>query len=67
MKTANTGNRGWTRRGLLQGGAAAIAAAYGLRPAHSLAEIPIIYDGSKFQLTAPEPNPKRGGVRRRAS
>ncbi len=64
MKTANIGNRGWTRRGLLQGSAAAMAAAYGLRPAHTLAEIPIIYDGSKFQLTAPEPNPKRGGMLR---
>ena len=64
MNDTNTGNRGWTRRGLLQGSAAAMAAAYGLRPAHTLAEIPTDYDGSKFQLAAPEPNPKRGGVLR---
>ena len=30
----------------------------------ALAEIPNEYDGSKFQLAAPEPNPKRGGVLR---
>ena len=64
MNDTNTGNRGWTRRGLLQGSAAALAAAYGMRPAHTLAEIPISLDGSKFQLAAPEPNPKHGGVLR---
>src|SRR3984957_6219520 len=53
-----------TRRGLLQGGAAAIAAAYGLHPRWAEAEIPLEYDGSKFQMTTPEPNPKRGGVMR---
>ena len=41
-----------------------MAAAYGLRPGHSLAEIPNEFDGSKFQLAAPEPNPKYGGVLR---
>src|SRR5256885_14561736 len=30
----------------------------------SAAEIPLEFDGSKFQLAAPEPNPKRGGVLR---
>ena len=64
MSEIDTGNRRWSRRGFLQGSAAAMAAAYGLRPAHTLAEIPIVYDGSKFQLAAPEPNPKRGGVLR---
>ena len=64
MNEMNTGNRGWSRRGFLQGSAAAMAAAYGLRPADTLAEIPIVFDGSKFQLAAPEPNPKRGGVLR---
>jgi ABC-type transport system substrate-binding protein len=64
MNFANNGNRGWTRRGLLRGSAAAMAAAYGMRPAHTLAEIPNQFDGSKFQLAAPEPNPKRGGVLR---
>ncbi|MEJ0020379.1 MAG: ABC transporter substrate-binding protein [Acetobacteraceae bacterium] len=57
-------NRRWTRRGFLQGSAAAMAAAYGMRPAHTLADIPNEYDGSKFQLAAQEPNPKRGGVLR---
>jgi peptide/nickel transport system substrate-binding protein len=57
-------NRGWGRRGFLQGSAAAMAAAYGLRPDYAMAEIPNEFDGSKFQLAAPEPNPKRGGVLR---
>src|SRR5678815_4222824 len=37
---------------------------YGLRPDFAMAEIPNEYDGSKFQLAAPEPNPKHGGVLR---
>ena len=64
MHRMDTGNPGWSRRGFLQGSAAAMAAAYGLRPAHTLAAIPTQFDGSKFQLAAPEPNPKRGGVLR---
>jgi peptide/nickel transport system substrate-binding protein len=64
MHRMDTGNPGWSRRGFLQGSAAAIAAAYGMRPAHTLAAIPNQFDGSKFQLAAPEPNPKRGGVLR---
>jgi ABC-type transport system substrate-binding protein len=51
-----------TRRGVLKGSAAAIAAAYGFHPEWAEAEIPLEYDGSKFQMAAPEPNPKRGGV-----
>ena len=58
----------WNRREVLQtglkGGAAAIAAAYGLRPDFALAQVPSEFDGTKFQLRAPEPNPKRGGVLR---
>ena len=58
----------WNRREVLQtglqGGAAAMAAAYGLRPDFALAEVPNEFDGTKFQLKAPEPNPKRGGVLR---
>src|SRR5208337_2167533 len=58
---------GWGRRGFLQGGAAALAGLYGMAPRYGLAaDIPLQYDGSKFQLAAPEPNPKRGGVLRYA-
>jgi peptide/nickel transport system substrate-binding protein len=54
----------WSRRDVLKGGAAlAAASAYGF-PGPALAAIPEEYDGSKFQLKAPEPNPKRGGVLR---
>jgi peptide/nickel transport system substrate-binding protein len=53
-----------SRRNLLRGGAALLGA-YGLAPRYGLAaDIPYEYDGSKFQLAAPEPNPKRGGVLR---
>ena len=55
----------WTRRGFLQGGAAAVAGAYGLPPGFALAaEIPDRYDGTAFKLRAPEPNAKPGGVLR---
>jgi peptide/nickel transport system substrate-binding protein len=58
----------WNRREVLQtglkGGAAAMAAAYGLRPDYALADVPMEFDGTKFQLRAPEANPKRGGVLR---
>jgi ABC-type transport system substrate-binding protein len=61
-------DRRWNRREVLraglQGGAAAMAAAYGLRPDFALANVPMEFDGSTFQLRAPEPNPKRGGVLR---
>ena len=62
------GRSQWDRREVLQtglkGGTAAIAAAYGLRPDYALAQVPNEFDGTKFQLKAPEPNPKRGGVLR---
>jgi ABC-type transport system substrate-binding protein len=64
MNGVNRADEGWTRRGFLWGSTAAMAAAYGLRPAHTLSAIPDEFDGSKFQLAAPEPNPKRGGVLR---
>ena len=51
-----------TRRGVMKGGAAALAAAYGFHPEWANADIPMEYDGSKFQMAAPEPNPKKGGV-----
>jgi len=55
----------WSRRDVLKGSAAlAAAGAAGLPFGPSLAAIPDEFDGSKFQLKAPEPNPKRGGVLR---
>src|SRR3984893_11169254 len=58
---------GWRRRDFLRTGAAVAAGAYGMRwglaPA---AEVPFEFDGSKFQLKAPEPTPKSGGVLRYA-
>jgi peptide/nickel transport system substrate-binding protein len=55
----------WTRRSVLKGGAAVIAGVYGLPCRFGYAaEIPDQFDGSKFQLKAPEPNPKSGGVLR---
>ena len=55
----------WSRRDVLRGSAAALMGAYGLAPRYGLAaDIPMEYDGSKFQIAAPEPNAKRGGVMR---
>ena len=51
----------WTRRGVLRAGTAMAASLF---PYRALAAIPDEFDGSKFQLGAPEPNPKRGGVLR---
>jgi len=46
-------------------GTAAAAGAFGLPYSTALAQdIPLQFDGSKFQLAAAEPNPKRGGVLR---
>src|ERR1700744_3765357 len=64
MSEPHGANPWWTRRGLLKGSAAAMAAAYGLSPRPGLADIPNQFDGSKFQLKAPEANPKSGGVLR---
>ncbi len=65
MNDRQFGSPWWTRRGFLQGSAAVMAGIYGLpgRLGHA-AEIPYEFDGSKFQLAAPEPNPKSGGVLR---
>jgi len=55
----------WNRRDFLQRSAAVAAGAYGMRwGLTDAAEIPMEFDGSKFQLAAPEPNPKHGGVLR---
>src|SRR6185369_16673231 len=56
---------GWNRRDFLKTSAAAAAGAYAMRWGPALAaDVPFEFDGSKFQLAAPEPNPKRGGVLR---
>ena len=51
----------WTRRGVLRAGAAMAASLF---PYSGLAAVPEEFDGSNFQLGAPEPNPKRGGILR---
>ena len=71
METRNSRRGAWRRRQVLEagllGGAAAAAAATGWRPGGArAAEIPLEFDGRQFQLAAPEPNPKRGGVLRYA-
>jgi len=65
MSDLRIGRPRWTRRGFLQSGAAAMAGIYGLHRRLGYAEeIPNEFDGSKFQLAAPEPNPKSGGILR---
>jgi len=56
----------WSRRELVKGGAAVSAAAIiaHWQRAQAAAAIPMEFDGSKFQLAAPEPKPKSGGVLR---
>src|SRR6478672_286787 len=55
----------WNRRDFLKTSAAAAAGAYAMRWGPGLAaDVPFEFDGSKFQLAAPEPNPKQGGVLR---
>jgi len=66
MKHPHSADPPRTRRDLLKGGAAIAATAWGLSPRLVRADIPYEYDGSKFQLRAPEPNPKSGGVLRYA-
>src|SRR5499427_5167355 len=65
MNTRRPARTGWSRRDVLLGSAALLMGAYGLAPRYGLAaDVPLEYDGSKFQIAAPEPNPKRGGVLR---
>ncbi|HTZ37395.1 MAG TPA: ABC transporter substrate-binding protein [Stellaceae bacterium] len=64
MQGVNPSGRHLSRRTVLRGGAAMAAAAWGLRPDWALADVPLQFDGSKFKLAAPEPNPKSGGVLR---
>jgi peptide/nickel transport system substrate-binding protein len=58
----NDQHSNWTRRRVLKAGTAMTAAS--LLPFRALAAVPNEFDGSKFQLAAPEPNPKRGGTLR---
>src|SRR3954453_22239974 len=63
MITRQPARTNGSRRAMLRGSAAALMGAYGLAPRYGLAaDIPYEYDGSKFQMAAPEPDPKRGGV-----
>jgi peptide/nickel transport system substrate-binding protein len=64
MSGSNSSRLRWKRRDFLQGSAALMAAAYGLRPDWAMADVPLQFDGSKFKLAALEPNPKSGGVLR---
>ena len=65
MDTRHPVHTSLSRRDMLRGSAAALMGAYGLAPRYGLAaDIPMEYDGSKFQIAAPEPNPRRGGVMR---
>ena len=65
MEDLRFGRPWWTRRQFLKGAGAAVAGAYGLSPGFGLAEpIPDKFDGLAFKLSAPEPNPKSGGVLR---
>ena len=65
MSDSDRPRRHPSRRDFLKAGAAVAAGAYGLAPMYGLAaDIPMQFDGSKFQLAAPEPNPKSGGVLR---
>jgi peptide/nickel transport system substrate-binding protein len=55
----------WTRRDFMRSSAAVAAGIYAMRWNLGLAqEVPLEFDGKNFQLAAPEPNPKRGGVLR---
>src|SRR5713101_6449978 len=65
MRETKSGHPRVNRRDFVAGAAAMGAGALGLpwRSAQA-AEIPNEFDGSKFQLSAPEPNPKSGGVLR---
>ena len=53
----------FTRRTLFGTAAGAALGAYGVSLGLA-AEVPDVFDGTKFQLRAPEPNAKRGGVLR---
>src|SRR5438132_12300626 len=65
MITRHPARTSWSRRDMLRGSAAALLGAYGLAPRYGLAaDIPLEYDGTKFHMAAPQPNPTRGRVMR---
>ncbi len=65
MGIENPTRPGWNRRDMLRGSAAALMGVSAMGPRYGLAaDVPYEYDGSKFQMAPPEPNPKRGGVLR---
>src|SRR5215472_9679158 len=54
---------GWNRRDFLKNSVAVAAGVYAMRwGLTAAADIPLEFDGAKFQLKAGEPNPKHGGV-----
>jgi peptide/nickel transport system substrate-binding protein len=62
MSNSKSGEPRVNRRDFVKGGAATTATLFGM-PWQALAQgVPNEFDGSKFQLAAPEPNPKKGGV-----
>jgi ABC-type transport system substrate-binding protein len=62
MSESKSKRSGVNRREFVMGGTAAAITLYGT-PWPALAQgVPLEFDGSKFQLAAPEPNPKSGGV-----
>ena len=62
MSESKSKRAGVKRRDFVVGGTAAAVTLYGT-PWPALAQgVPLEFDGSKFQLAAPEPNPKSGGV-----
>jgi peptide/nickel transport system substrate-binding protein len=65
MRDKPAANSSWTRRDFLKTSAATAVSVYAMQWGLArAADIPLEFDGSKFQLAAPEPNPKRGGTLR---
>jgi ABC-type transport system substrate-binding protein len=62
MRDVNGKGLSTSRRRFLQGGTAAGAGLLALIPEGIAQNVPMEFDGSKFQLAAPEPNAKKGGV-----
>ena len=55
----------WSRRDFIKASTAAAAGIWGVSRGLAYAkEVPLEFDGSQFQLAAPEANPKHGGVLR---